>query len=148
MNRLQKFLYMFLLSSATLLSFVCFSRPALSEDDLFHQFGGKEGLTQIAGDFVNIVLVDPRTEHFFAKSDLKNLKVKLFEQLCEAIGGPCKYTGRKMDEVHDGLGIKEADFNAVVEDLQSAMRKNHVSTRAQNQLLAKLAPMHRDIIEK
>ena len=116
--------------------------------ELFHQFGEKAGLTKTTNDFVSELLVDPRTERFFAKTDLARLREKLYEQFCEALDGPCKYTGRKMAEVHDGLEIKAADFNSLVEDLQKAMRKNHVPERAQNKLLAKLAPMHRDVIEK
>jgi hemoglobin len=36
-------------------------------------------------------------------------------------------------------------FNALVEDLQKAMSERGIPFRAQNKLLAKLAPLHRDI---
>jgi hemoglobin len=143
--------FLFLLIAATLI----FSATAKAADgeaqasgELFKEFGEKAGLTKTTNDFVALLLVDPRTEHFFAKTDLVRLKEKLYEQFCEALEGPCKYTGRKMGEVHDGLEIKASDFNALVEDLQKAMQKNHVPMRAQNKLLAKLAPMHKDVIEK
>jgi len=53
-----------------------------------------------------------------------------------------------MKESHQGLGIDQAAFNALVEDLQSAMDRQHVSYHAQNRLLALLAPMSHDVIEK
>ena len=53
-----------------------------------------------------------------------------------------------MGPLHAGLGIREADFNALVEDLQKAMDAQGVPFRAQNKLLAKLAPMHREIITR
>jgi hemoglobin len=46
------------------------------------------------------------------------------------------------------LNIDRAAFNALVEDLQKAMDKNDVPFHAQNRLLAKLAPMYRDIEER
>ena len=61
------------------------------------------------------------------------------------LGGGCAYTGRDMKSAHAGLGIARSQFNALVEDLQVAMDKRGIPFRAQNQLLAKLAPMHREV---
>ena len=41
--------------------------------------------------------------------------------------------------------IGRGHFNALVEDLQIAMDKRGIPFRAQNRLLAKLAPMYREI---
>ena len=41
--------------------------------------------------------------------------------------------------------IGRGHFNALVEDLQIAMDKRGIPFRAQNQLPAKLVPMHREI---
>ena len=51
-----------------------------------------------------------------------------------------------MKSSHAGLGIDRADFNRLVEVLQVAMNQHKVPFRAQNKLLAKLAPMHREIV--
>ena len=64
------------------------------------------------------------------------------------LGGPCGYTGRDMKSSHKGLDIGRGHFNALVEDLQIAMDKRGIPFRAQNKLLAKLAPMHREIETK
>ena len=64
------------------------------------------------------------------------------------LDGPCTYTGLNMQQAHQGLGITEADFNALVADLQKAMDKHGIPFTAQNQLLARLAPMHRDVDTK
>ena len=63
-------------------------------------------------------------------------------------GGPCKYTGKDMHKVHKPLHINTLQFNALVEDLQTAMDRNHVPFRTQNRLLALLAPMKRDIVTR
>jgi hemoglobin len=50
-----------------------------------------------------------------------------------------------MRTAHKGFDIGRDQFNALVEDLQKAMNEKGIPFRAQNKLLAKLAPLHRDI---
>ena len=45
------------------------------------------------------------------------------------------------------MNITHADFYWLVEVLIDAMEGNDVSVAAQNRLLKRLAPMHRDIVE-
>jgi len=123
--------------------------PAHADDDLvvFHAFGDKAGLARVMDDFMTNLLADPRIGRFFAKVDQTHLKAELTDQFCAILNGPCAYSGKPMDEVHSGLHITEANFNALVEDLQVAMDKNNVPFSAQNKLLARLAPMHRVVVE-
>ena len=115
---------------------------------VFKQFGELPGLTALMDDFMVQLLADPRTRPFFEQSDQARVKKHLTEQFCVILGGPCTYTGRDMKTVHADLGIHRGEFNALVEDLQIAMNKRHVPFHAQNKLLAKLAPMHREIETK
>ncbi|HSF13373.1 MAG TPA: group 1 truncated hemoglobin, partial [Erythrobacter sp.] len=64
------------------------------------------------------------------------------------LGAGCEYTGRDMRAAHAGLGATKADLNALVENLQTAMREADVPFAAQNRLLAKLAPMSKDVVER
>jgi len=115
---------------------------------VFKQFGELPGLTALMDDFMVQLLADPRTRPFFEQADQALIKKHLTEQFCVILGGPCTYTGRDMKTVHADLGITRGDFNALVEDLQIVMAKRHVPFHAQNKLLAKLAPLHRDIETK
>lgn len=124
------------------------SSPARADDSLYEVFGEKAGLVKITDDFVADLLADPRTSPYFDGVSIRRLKEKLVEQFCVLTGGPCDYTGRTMKRSHEGLNINRAAFNALVEDLQKAMDKNGVPFRSQNKLLAKLAPMYRDIEER
>jgi hemoglobin len=115
---------------------------------VFKQFGELPGLTALMDDFMIQLLADKRTRPFFEQADQAQIKKHLTEQFCVILGGPCTYTGRDMKTVHADLGITRGEFNALVEDLQIAMAKHHVPFHAQNKLLAKLAPLHRDIETK
>lgn len=115
---------------------------------LLASFGGKEGLTRIVDDAMARWLANPKTRPYFADANQASIKTHLVEQFCVVLNGPCTYTGRTMAESHQGLQINEAAFYALVEELQVSLNKNHVPFFAQNRLIAALAPMHRDIIDK
>lgn len=115
---------------------------------VFKQFGEEPGLVKLMDVFMEKLLADPRMRPFFENSDQARVKKHLIEQFCVILGGPCQYTGRDMKSSHAMLGIDRANFNALVEDLQWAMNKQGIPFRAQNKLLAKLAPMHREIETK
>jgi hemoglobin len=115
---------------------------------LYDQLGKKAGITKVVGDFVGNVGADTRINQYFAHTDLNHLKTELVNQICQASGGPCKYTGKSMKEAHMGMGISTADFNALVEDLVKALDKDGVKEDAKNALLGALGPMKSDIVEK
>ncbi len=53
--------------------------------------------------------------------------------------------GAVSDETHQEMAIGEVHFNAIVEDLIKAMDDENIPTRAQNQLLQRLAALHGEI---
>jgi hemoglobin len=134
------------LAALALASFA--SVNAYADDSLYKTFGEKAGLTKIVDDMYDNVLADPRTAPYFENAPVKRIKPLLVEQFCVALDGPCTYTGRSMKRAHEGHAIDRAAFDALVEDLQLAMDKNGVPFHAQNKLLAKLAPMYRDVQDR
>lgn len=117
-------------------------------DALYRALGEKPGITALMDDFVERLVVDPRIGKMFAKTKPANLTEQLRDQVCQLSGGPCRYEGDTMKAAHADLGVRKADFNAMVEVLQRAMDARQIPFRDQNRLLALLAPMHRDIITK
>jgi hemoglobin len=115
---------------------------------LYQQLGAQQGVANIVDSLMEIMLADPRIKDSFKDTEMKRFRRTLTEQFCVVSDGPCTYSGDPMKEVHQGLVITTADFNALVEDLQTSMDRNNVPSRVQNKLLAKLAPMQRDIVNK
>lgn len=111
-------------------------------------FGGPEGIARIAERTVDISEVDPRISEIFVAHDTVRLKRTLSEQFCYLLNAGCDYSGRDMKTAHDGMGLTIADLNALVENLQQAMREAEVPFHAQNKLLSKLAPMSREVVER
>lgn len=115
---------------------------------LYEKFGGHDGLVAIMDDAMNRWMHNPRTRPFFEHADRDSIKMHLVEQFCVILDGPCTYTGRTMAEAHSGHKIPEGAFYALAEELQNTLSSRHVPFNAQNRLIAALAPMHRDIVNK
>src|ERR1043166_4088994 len=124
------------------------SQQSMSDKSLYERLGGKAAITAVVDDFVGRVAADNRINGFFAQANIPRLKAMLVDQICEASGGPCKYTGRDMKTTHRGMGITNAAFDALVGDLVATLDKFNVGDREKKELLSVLGPMRSDIVEK
>ncbi len=115
-------------------------------DALYQQLGGQSGLVMLIDDLMARLIADPRMQPFFKDVDQRHVKAQLVTQFCEISGGPCKLKDANMKKLHAGVDITRTDFNAMVEVLQHSMDARGVAFSTQNRLLARLAPMHRDIV--
>ncbi len=114
---------------------------------LYDRLGGKPAITAVVDEFVGNVAKDARINGRFATTDIPRLKGHLVDQVCSASGGPCTYSGRDMITTHKGMGIKNAEFSAIVEDLIAALNTFKVPETEQKELLGLLGPMKPDIVE-
>lgn len=124
------------------------AQQAPRDDGLYRALGEEPGIVRIVEGMLLGSARDPRIARHFLDIDIERLREKLIEQLCFESGGPCVYTGDSMEESHKGLRLTPSDFNALVEHLQDAMEAGGVPTPAQNRLLARLAPMRGQVIDR
>lgn len=123
--------------------------PTFAPDpELLGAFGGKDGLFKLASVFVDKMRADARIGHYFEKTKLPRFKTQLGDQLCQLLAGPCVYDGDTMKAAHADLNITKADSFRQVELLQASMDELAIPFAVQNKLLARLAPMYRDIITR
>ncbi|WP_286974172.1 group 1 truncated hemoglobin [Pseudomonas sp.] len=132
---------------AVLLLAGCVQSP-VKDDSLYRDLGELPGITRIVEGMLLNIAGDSRIVQHFENVDIERLREKLIEQFCVEAGGPCEYTGDSMAESHKGQNLTPSDFNALVEDLQDAMDTLDVPVRAQNRLLAQLAPMRGEVIDQ
>jgi hemoglobin len=118
------------------------------DDSLYRDLGEQGGVTRIVEGMLLNIAGDPRIVRHFENIDIMRLRDKLVEQICVEAGGPCTYTGDSMEESHKGQHLTPSDFNALVENLQDAMSAQGVPMPAQNRLLARLAPMRAQVIDR
>lgn len=117
-----------------------------SEPRLYDRLGGEVTLRRITSQLIDRVSQHDETRRSFHKVDLKRVKDKLYEQLCQLSGGPCTYTGDPMKPVHQGLKITEREFYAMVQQLRDILDAEAIAAGDKNALLALLAPMKSDVV--
>ena len=134
--------------SAGLLLAACqdMSMKSMADKSLYDRLGGKGAISAVVDDFVGNVAADKRINGYFAKADVPRLKGNLVDQICQATGGPCLYKGRDMKTAHKGMGISDADFNALVEDLVKSLDKFSVPAKEKGELLGILGPLKPQIV--
>jgi len=114
---------------------------------LFERLGGIGSITAVVENFRDRVAGDDRINQKFAKTDLARLRKMLIDQVCEATGGPCTYTGRSMKDAHAGMKVTSGEFDALVQDLVATLNHFKVGKPEQDEVLAVLGPLKSDIVE-
>ena len=113
---------------------------------LYDRLGGKPVLTAVVNDFFATVGADPRIARRFANADNPHFRAALVEQLCVTVGGPCRYTGPSMKDAHAALGISDAEFNSMAQDLRRSMDRQGVSVENQVAFAAALEPLRDEVV--
>ena len=117
------------------------------EGSLYERLGGIGAITAVVENFRDRVAGDDRINQKFARTDLGRLTRMLIDQVCQAAGGPCTYSGRSMKEAHAGMGVTSGEFDALVGDLVATLNEFKVGNTEQGELLAVLGPLKPDIVE-
>ena len=114
---------------------------------LYERLGGLDAIRAVADSFVARAAGDDRINAKFARTDVPHLKKNFVDQLCEATGGPCTYTGRDMREAHDAMQVTAGEFDAFIQDLEGVLDEFNVPQTEHQELLGLLLPMREEIVE-
>ncbi len=117
------------------------------DSSLYQRLGGKDSIAAVVADFCARSVADDRIRAKFVKTDAARLEEMLVDQICEATGGPCTYTGRDMKQAHANMGVTAAEFDAQVDVLLASLNHFDVPQADRDELLGLLAPMRADIVE-
>jgi hemoglobin len=88
---------------------------------LYDRLGGIDAINALTESWVARVGADDRANKKFARTDIARLKKEVVDQLCEATGGPCTYTGRSMRETHTGMKTTAGEFEVVMQHLGATL---------------------------
>lgn len=128
-------------------------QAADSDVSLYQRLGGMPAVQAVVDDLVTRILADSRVNKWFAHaaSDPEHAalyKAKLADFICQATGGPCKYTGMDMMSAHAGRGVTADAFNSVVEDLVATLDKYKVPAKEKTQLLGILGSLKPMVVQQ
>src|SRR5919197_1434672 len=114
---------------------------------LYERLGGLDAIRAVVESFVVRCAGDDRINMKFVRTDIPHLKQNLVDQVCEATGGPCTYTGRSMRETHDGMQVTAGEFDAFIQDLEGVLDEFNVPQTEHQELLGLLLPLREEIVE-
>ncbi len=115
-------------------------------NSLYERLGGTPGITQIANDVVDNHLLNPAIATRFADSDINALKNAAATFFISGTGGPDVYKGKDMLAAHKGMNISALEFMSVLDDSLTALAKNNVGQREQQEVLFVLYSMRSQIV--
>ncbi|WP_233579006.1 group I truncated hemoglobin [Tautonia sociabilis] len=125
----------------------------IPDRSLWDRLGGEEAVRAVVHDFVALAAVDPDVDFFrdgrFALDaiGIARLERLLVEFISSASGGPLAYSGRGMEDVHQGMAISGAEFDALAADLAAVLRKYEVPRAEADELIALVASTRKEIVE-
>ncbi len=118
----------------------------MADKSLYDRLGGQAAIVAVVDEFTNRVAPDSRINIHFADTDIAEFKALLVEQICEATGGPCTYSGRDMKTTHKGMNISNEEFGWTGQHLVAALDKFDVPAKEKNELLGAIGSMQGDIV--
>lgn len=124
---------------------------AQAPPSLYKRLGGYDAVAAVTDDFLGRLATDPQLQKFFvghSATSLKKIRQLIVDQLCEATGGPCVYTGRDTKTAHAGLGVTEKDWEVTVKLLVATLDKFKVPQKEKDEVLTAVSAMKKDIVEK
>ena len=117
------------------------------DGSLYERLGGVDAITAVVRSVVDRQMKDDRINQKFARTNVDRLIKEFVDQICQATGGPCTYTGLSMTEAHHNMGVTSGEFQAFVEDVVAVLDDFKVGKAEQDELLNLLRPMRDDIVE-
>jgi hemoglobin len=138
------------------------------QKSLYERVGGEAGVREIVDDFIARAMADPRInwerkgiksrgalglrrnseEWQPSEQNVAKLKQHMTEFIALATGGPTQYGGRDIRELHRGMSVTNAEFDATVGAFKATLDKLRVATAEQRELLAILESTRPQIVEQ
>ncbi len=127
----------------------------MNERSLYERLGGQPAITAVVDEFVARAASNPKVNFTrkghangwdAAPRNVENLKGHLVTFVASATGGAEKYMGRDMASALQGMGITDAEFDAIAADLRASLEKFNVPTKEQNELMTVVGTTRKSIV--
>lgn len=105
---------------------------------LFDRIGGEPALDRMVGAFYQRVLADEELRPFFAETSVEKLRAMQREFFAAALGGPVRYTGRRLSEVHSGRGIGPRHLRRFLDHLLVTLWSYDISEQDAYEIVSRL----------
>ena len=122
------------------------------KSSLYQRLGGVYNIAPVVDEFLEVLYNDdvlnanPRIKEARDRVPKAYLKYHVTSMVCQASGGPEKYTGRGMKESHQHLNITENEWQAMRADFKKVLDKFKVPAQEQRELIVIVESTKKDIV--
>jgi hemoglobin len=113
---------------------------------LYERLGGRASIRAIVADIVELHFTESPTKPLTKGVDKLKMIGLVTDWICQATGGPEKYTGRDMVSAHSHLGMTEVHFMAAGEQIMRCLKQRGVPETESQDLLCVLLVHYDDVI--
>jgi hemoglobin len=119
---------------------------------LYERLGGVFAIAAVVDSLIDRVMRDPRlnanprVDEAHHRVPAAGFKYLVTEQLCEAAGGPQRYTGRSMRDSHQALAITSDQWQAFLDLVKQTLDQFQVPLPEQAEVLTIVQSTRADIV--
>ena len=153
MKKMRKnILKIFLCLSIVVFSFSLINCKAQTPASLYDRLGGVYGISAVVDEFIDklvsdsVITANQNVVAAMQRINKPGLKYLVTEMVCQASGGPQKYSGRSMKDSHAALNISELEWAQSVKIFVEVLDKFKVPEKEKNELLAIVSSTKADIV--
>ena len=124
---------------------------ATAAPTLYQRLGGYDVVAAFTDQWLGLVLGDPLLAPYFRgmSNDTKGKARQLIvDFIAASTGGPTIYTGRDMKTLHEGLSIRRSEYATLMQHATTTLDTLGVGEGEKNELLAWMASIEDDTIER
>jgi hemoglobin len=128
------------------------SKPEASGPTLYERVGGLTAISVLIDDVIERSYVDPvfhanpRVAEAHRRYPKPAYKYHATALACMVMGGPCKYTGRSLQDAHRSLQLSEPEWRELIQVFRDSMNGFKVPAREQGEVLAILEGAKGDVV--
>lgn len=121
-------------------------------DSLYERLGGANAIASVVDRFSDQVVknpklnVNPDLKEWNESGQLPGLKFMRTLWICEATGGPFRYTGKDMAEAHKDLHITAEEFDEVGAEIAGALDHFKVPEGEKQEVLAAIVARKDEVV--
>jgi hemoglobin len=152
MNILRIVLLSVALTLGIFIGQVASAQQTSAQQSLYDRVGGLKGITLVVDDFIDRLVANedlnrnPAIDAGRKRSPAPYLKFQVSQMVCEATGGPCRYTGKAMRASHAQLNISENEWGVMAGEFKKSLDKFKVPAAEQKELFDIVGTTKADIV--
>lgn len=124
----------------------------MTKPTLYERLGGVFAIAAVVDSLIDRVMreprlnANPRVDEAHHRVPAAGFKYLVTEQLCEAAGGPQRYTGRSMRDSHQALVITGEQWQAFLDLVKQTLDQFQVPLPEQAEVLMIVQSTRNDIV--